>query len=77
MVLSQVLRMALVALPAGLAAAVALGVTAEALLFGLRGYDPAVLFGAVAVLGAVVLAAASLPARTAARVAPMEALRYE
>lgn len=77
MVLTQVLRMALVALPAGLAAAVALGSAAEALLFGLTGYDPAVLLGAAVVLSAVVLAAASLPARAAARVAPMEALRCE
>jgi ABC-type antimicrobial peptide transport system permease subunit len=53
------------------------GRTAESLLFGLSGYDPAVLAAATVVLGAVVLAAGHLPARHASKVDPLEALRYE
>src|SRR6056297_587009 len=77
MVLRQVGWMALVGGLAGLTLAVLLGRAAEAVLFGLRGYDPVVLSGAVVVLGAVVLTAGYLPARRASRITPMEALRYE
>jgi putative ABC transport system permease protein len=64
-------------MPIGLGLGVALGQAAKSLLFGLTGYDPLVLGGAVGVLAAVVLAAGYLPARRASSVAPMEALRYE
>ena len=77
MVLRQVAKIALVGMPIGLALGVALGQGAKALLYGMSGYDPIVLGGAVAVLAAVVLAAGYLPARRASSVDPMEALRYE
>jgi ABC-type antimicrobial peptide transport system permease subunit len=60
-----------------LAAALGLGRIAESLLFGLSGYDPAVLVSAVIALSAVVFAAGYVPARRASSIAPMEALRYE
>ena len=77
MLMKQVGVMALIGGAAGLAAAIALGRAAEALLFGLSGYEPSVLIAATAVLAAVVLAAAYLPAQRAARIAPMEALRCD
>lgn len=77
MVLRQVGWMALAGGLAGLVFAVLLGRAAEAVLFGLSGYDPGVLSGAVLLLGAVVLTAGYLPAHRASRITPMEALRYE
>jgi predicted permease len=77
MVMTQVAKIALIGMPIGLALGVALGQAAKSLLFGLSGYDPFVLGGAVAVLASVVLAAGYLPARRASTVAPMDALRQE
>lgn len=77
MVLKHVGTMAFVGGAIGLAAAVASGRFAEALLYGLTGYDLRVLSAAVAVLAVVVLAAAYMPSRRALAIAPMEALRYE
>ena len=53
------------------------GRAAAALLFGLTGDNPIVLATAAIVLACVIAAAGYLPARRAARVAPMEALRCE
>lgn len=77
LVLKQVGLMAVIGIVVGSVAAVGLGRAAEALLFGLSGYDPLVLAAAVGVLTAVVLAASYVPARRASSIAPMEALRYE
>jgi predicted permease len=77
MVLKQLAIMAGIGMPIGLALAVLVGRGAETLLFGLKGYDPLVLAGALIVLVVVVLLAAYLPARRAASIEPMEALRSE
>ena len=77
MVLKQVAIMAGVGVPLGLVLAVIIGRAAETLLFGLKGYDPLVLTASVVVVAVVVLVAAHLPARRAASIAPMEALRSE
>jgi putative ABC transport system permease protein len=50
---------------------------AASLLFGLKPYDPVTLIAAAALLAAVALAAAYLPARRAAALSPMTALRDE
>jgi len=77
MVLRQVGWMGLAGGAIGLLFALLLGRAAEAMLFGLSGYDPTVLTAALGVLGAVVLTAGYLPARHASKVDPLEALRYE
>jgi predicted permease len=61
----------------GLAAAVGLGRLSQALLVGIDGYDPVVFGGAVAIILAMALAATLLPARRAASLDPVQALRME
>ena len=61
----------------GLAVALALGRTAQSLLFGLAPHDPVVVIGSVVVLSLVALGAGFLPALRASRIDPMAALRYE
>jgi len=77
MVLRQVAWMTLVGGLLGIAGAVALGYFAESLLFGLKGYDPAVIAISVVLLTIVAFGAGYVPAYRASRVHPMQALRYE
>jgi predicted permease len=77
MVLRQVAMMTFVGSLIGLVAALALGRTAQSLLFGLAPYDPAVILVSLLVLAAVALAAGFLPAYRASTVDPIRALRYE
>jgi ABC-type antimicrobial peptide transport system permease subunit len=77
MVLRQVGRMAVVGGALGTAAAIGVGQSAKALLFGLQGHDPFAIAAAALVLGLVAFAAGYLPALRASRVHPMVALRSE
>jgi ABC-type antimicrobial peptide transport system permease subunit len=61
----------------GIPAAIAAGHLMAAELHGVNGWNPLVLGTTTAVLGLVALLAAALPARRAAAVEPMEALRGE
>jgi ABC-type antimicrobial peptide transport system permease subunit len=61
----------------GLAGAIGLGRLARSLLFELQAHDPIALGIAVLLLGCVALAAGWVPARRAAQVDPMHALRYD
>jgi len=67
----------LVGLAAGLVASVLAGATLRKLLYGVRTVDPWVTLIVAALFLAAAGAAASLPARRAASVDPMEALRAE
>jgi putative ABC transport system permease protein len=77
MMLREVLGLLAIGVVAGLAASLAGGHLITKLLFGLQPNDPAHLAVAALVLGIAVVIAAWLPARRAARIDPMAALRDE
>ncbi len=80
-VLAEVLRDGIVLACAGFAVgivgALAAGRVMESLLNEVRPRDPAIFVAAAALLAGVVLSACCIPARRAARLDPMRALRYE
>jgi putative ABC transport system permease protein len=77
MVLRQALMLALIGAAAGVIAALALTQTMASLLYGVKATDLLTFASAPAALLLIALGASALPARRAARVDPMEALRYE
>jgi len=77
MVLWHVGRMTIIGGVVGILAALAIGRVASSLLFGMKGYDPAVVATVVALLTGVAIAAGLVPALRASQVDPMQALRYE
>jgi putative ABC transport system permease protein len=77
MVVASGARMVIAGAAAGLAAALALSGLLKSLLFGIGPRDPLTFIAAPAVFVVVALVAAYVPARRAARVSPMEALRAE
>jgi len=77
LVVGKGFALAAVGVGVGLAGALALTRFLSSLLFGVRPKDPMVLIGVSLILAAVSLAASYIPARRAAKVDPMVALRYE
>ncbi|HVV97211.1 MAG TPA: ABC transporter permease [Rhodanobacteraceae bacterium] len=76
-VLADGARLLLPGLGLGIAGAVALGFVLRSQLFGVGAIDLPSLGFVVAALGAIALLACWVPARRAAKTAPLEALRYE
>jgi putative ABC transport system permease protein len=77
MILSQGMGLALVGVILGVATAFALTRAVKSFLFGVTPNDPATFLAVAAVLAAAALAACYLPARRAAKVDPLRALRTE
>ncbi|HKG91539.1 MAG TPA: ABC transporter permease [Gemmatimonadaceae bacterium] len=77
LVVGQGLRVTLVGVGIGVAAALALGPLAASLLFDVKPTDPAIFGGVVATLFVVAALASYVPARRATKVDPMVALRTD
>jgi ABC-type antimicrobial peptide transport system permease subunit len=77
MVLGSGMRLAAVGVALGVLGAAAVARLLASLLYGVSSVDPAAYLGAAALLLAVAFFANLVPARRAARVDPMAALRYE
>jgi len=77
LVLGQGLRISLVGLAVGLAIALAVTRAIATMLYGVRPTDPTTFAGVSLLLMAAALLASYLPARRAAKVEPVVALRYE
>ena len=75
--LRDVVVLLAIGIAAGLAASLAAGRLVTSLLFGVRPGAPLQLAGAVLILAAATIVAAYVPARRAARLDPMAALREE
>ena len=77
MVLTGAVRIVVIGVAVGLPAAWAGSRWVQSMLFGVKPADPATIASATALLITAALAAAYLPARRAARVDPIVALRHE
>ena len=77
MILSQGLRTIFIGVAIGIAGSLALTRTVESLLFGVTATDPLTFGGVTMLLVGAALLACFIPARRAAKVDPMVALRYE
>src|SRR6185369_15400996 len=77
MVLREVLAFAAIGLAISLPAALAASKLVESFLFGMKRNDPLALAAAVLTMAAATVLAGYLPARNAARIEPMAALRHE
>jgi putative ABC transport system permease protein len=75
LVLSRAMVLALIGIGIGVAGAVALTRYMTTLLFGVKPFDTVTFIGVAIMLAAVVLVACLVPARRAAKIDPLEALK--
>jgi predicted permease len=76
-ILREALTLAVIGIAIGIPVALALVHLLRGILFGIEPNDPLTMVGAVVLMLAVATLAAFIPARRAAKIDPMEALRYE
>jgi putative ABC transport system permease protein len=77
MIIGDAMRLAAIGLAIGIALALVLNRTLATLLYQVTGTDPLTFAAVAGVLAGVALVASYLPARRAARIPPVEALRYQ
>jgi putative ABC transport system permease protein len=77
MILGQGLRTVLIGITVGCIASLGVTRTMRSLLFGVTPGDPLTFAGVVVLLLCVAMLACYIPARRAAKIDPMVALRYE
>ncbi|HEY2392932.1 MAG TPA: ABC transporter permease [Candidatus Angelobacter sp.] len=77
MVLTQGVRLIVPGVAIGIAAALLAAYLMRSMLFGIHSWDPAIFALVTGLLTVVTLAASYIPARSATKVDPMVALRYE
>ena len=76
-ILREALTLAAIGIVIGLPIALALVRVIRGIIYGIEPHDPLTMIGAAMLMIAVAALAAWIPARRAARIDPMEALRYE
>jgi ABC-type antimicrobial peptide transport system permease subunit len=77
MILGEASSLAVVGVAAGLALGVAMSRLIASMLYGLKSYDPLTFTGASLLLLFAAFSASWIPARRAARIDPLKALRHE
>ena len=77
LIVGEGMKVVLIGVVIGLSGGFALGRAVSSLVFGVPVRDPATFIVVAVILAAIALAACVIPARRAARVDPMVALRYE
>jgi ABC-type antimicrobial peptide transport system permease subunit len=77
MILQESSVLAVAGIVVGVGSALGLTRLVKSMLYGIQPWDPVTMLGGVSILMAVALAASWIPARRAARIQPMDALRHE
>ena len=76
-ILREALTLAAIGIAIGLPVALALVCVIRGIFYGIKPYDPLTTIGSAGIMVMVAALAAWIPARRAAKIDPMEALRYE